>query len=332
MANKPDYYKVLGVSKNASQDEIKKAFRKLARTNHPDAGGSEEKFKEINEAYEVLGDEKKRQVYDQFGTTSGANPFSGSGFPGGASVNVEGFDFSNWQDILNQVLRGEGVMGSSWNFGGNNPTSRASHQSGFRQGVGFDPLNDFSFSGPNKKNPALQKMPDTNVNLRLTFDEAFKGTEKHISVKIPDRKDPLKLNVKIPAGANDGDRQRFKGRGAVGRHGEQPGDLVITMKVEPHEIFSRKGADVYEHVKIDCVDAALGTSITAPAPNGSAVKVKIPAGSQPGTTLSLKGRGAPYVKESKVGDLYIVIDVEIPRSLTEEQKKALEQYKRASMS
>ncbi len=330
MANKPDYYNVLGVSKNASQDEIKKAFRKLARTNHPDTGGSEEKFKEINEAYEVLGDEKKRQVYDQFGSTSGASPFSGSGFPGGASVNVEGFDFSNWQDILNQVLRGEGVMGSSWDFGGNSTSPRSHRQRGFGHGVGFDPLNDFSFSGPNKKNSVPKKMPDTNVNLKLTFEEAFKGTEKYISVKIPERKDSLKLNVKIPAGANDGDRQRFKGRGASGRQGEQPGDLVITMKVEPHDVFSRKGADVYEHVKVDFVDAALGASITVPTPDGSFVKLKIPAGSQPGTMLSLKGRGAPYVKEAKVGDLYIVLDIEIPRSLTDKQREALEHYKAIS--
>ena len=118
MASKPDYYKTLGVSKSATAEEIKKAFRKLARENHPDAGGDEEKFKEINEAYEVLSDDKKRQLYDQYGTANANQiPYSwGGGSGGGSTVNFS--DFGSWQDILEQVLRGEGVMGTEWNFGG----------------------------------------------------------------------------------------------------------------------------------------------------------------------------------------------------------------------
>lgn len=326
MANKPDYYKTLGVSKSATADEIKKAFRKLARENHPDAGGDEEKFKEINEAYEVLSDEKKRKLYDQYGTANENQiPYNwgGAGGAGGTTVNFS--DFGSWQDILDQVLRGEGVMGSNWDF------KSGSSGSGGGQGFGgFGGLNDFSFSGPNGRNPRSQKGKETTAELQVTFDEAFRGTTKRVSLRVPGREDTLTLDVKVPAGANDGDRQRFRGQGAPGVNGGAAGDLVITMRIAPDPVFTRKGADVIETAKLSFAEAALGTSIVVPTPDGAKVRVKVPAGTQPGAMLSVKGKGAPRLKGTGNGDLKIKLDITVPTNLNEAQRKALEDFVKAS--
>lgn len=322
MANKPDYYKTLGVSKNATADEIKKAFRKLARENHPDAGGDEEKFKEINEAYEVLSDDKKRKLYDQYGTAnSNQIPYTWGG-PGGGGTTVNFSDFGSWQDILEQVLRGEGVMGTNWDF-----RSGGSGSGGFG---GFGGLNGFSFAGPNARKPRSQKGADTTAELEVTFDEAFRGTTKRLSLRVPGRTDALKLDVKVPAGANDGDRQRFRGQGAPGVNGGEAGDLVITMRIAPDPVFSRKGADVLETTQVSFADAALGASIVVPAPDGTKVRVKVPAGTQPGAVLSVKGKGAPRVKGTGNGDLKIKLDIVVPTQLNEAQRKALEAFQEAS--
>lgn len=300
MANKPDYYKTLGVSKTATADEIKKAYRKLARENHPDAGGDEEKFKDINEAYEVLSDDKKRQLYDQYGTADQNQvPFNWGGFGGGGGTTVNFSDFGSWQDILDQVLRGEGVMGGGFNF---------------------------DFGGT----PQPRKGKDTTADLQLTFDEAFQGTIKRVTLRIPGRDEATTLDVKVPAGANDGDRQRFRGQGVPGANGGAAGDLVLTMRVAPNAQFSRKGADVLTTAQVSMADAALGTSIVVPAPDGTKVRVKVPAGTQPGTVLSVKGKGAPRVKGSGNGNLKITLDIPVPTNLTDAQRKALEDFQAAS--
>lgn len=318
MATKPDYYKTLGVSKSATADEIKKAFRKLARTNHPDAGGDEEKFKEINEAYEVLSDEKKRKLYDQYGTADSSQiPYSWGGGAGGTTVNFS--DFGSWQDILDQVLRGEGVMGSNWDFGGSGSSRAGGGSSGF---------GDFGFGGANAR-PRAKKGADTTATLTVSFEEAFSGTTKRVKLGIPGREDKLTLDVKVPAGANDGDRQRFRGQGSPGVNGGKPGDLVITTRIEPHAVFTRKGADVLETVDVSFVDAALGTSVIVPAPDGTKVRVKVPAGTQPGTVMSVKGKGAPRVKGQGKGDLKITLNMPVPTNLTDEQREALERAQAA---
>lgn len=299
MANKPDYYKTLGVSKTATADEIKKAYRKAARENHPDAGGDEEKFKDINEAYEVLSDDKKRQLYDQYGTADQNQvPFNWGGFGGGGGTTVNFSDFGSWQDILDQVLRGEGVMGNGFNF---------------------------DFGGT----PQPRKGKDTTADLQLTFDEAFNGTTKRVTLRIPGRDDSITLDVKVPAGANDGDRQRFRGQGVPGTNGGAAGDLIITMRVAPNGRFSRKGADVLTTAQVSMADAALGTSIVVPAPDGTKVRVKVPAGTQPGTVLSVKGKGAPRVKGSGNGNLMITLDIPVPTNLNDVQRKALEDFRNA---
>lgn len=311
MANKPDYYKTLGVSKNATADEIKKAYRKLARENHPDAGGDEEKFKDVNEAYEVLSDDKKRKLYDQFGTANQNQvPYGwgGAGSAGGFNVSFEDLfgGAGSWGDILERLRKGEGAFGTDWD------------------------LNDFSFSGPNGRSPRPQKGQEIKTELQLTFDEAFNGTTKRISLRVPGRSDALTLDVKVPAGANDGDRQRFRGQGAPGANGGQAGDLIIVMRIAPHPQFSRRGADVLQTVQVSMADAALGASIVVPTPDGAKVRVKVPAGTQPGTILSVKGKGAPRVKGQGNGDMKITLDVPVPTNLNDAQRKALEAFREAS--
>ncbi len=315
MASTPDYYKTLGVSRTASKSEIKKAFRKLAQTHHPDAGGDETKFKEINEAYEVLSDDKKRELYDQYGTANenqiphgwggASDGFSSDGSYGGTVyTNVNGQDFSgSWSDILESIRRGEGAFGTNWDFG--------------------------SFGGGSREQSLRGQ--DISVTLEVSFDEAFHGAEKRVSVRLPDKAEPDTFTVKIPPGAVDGGRLRFKGKGGPGVGGGEPGDLLIITKIADHPYFKRKGADVLIDVPVTVAEAALGASVVVPAPDGTHVRVKVPAGTQNGTTLKVKGKGAPDIKhKGKNGNLKINVVVKVPTNMNDKQKKAMEDFKAAT--
>lgn len=298
MAATPDYYKILGVSRTASADEIKKAFRKLARTHHPDAGGDEQKFKEINEAYEVLSDDKKRQMYDQYGTANsnqipqGWGDIFGGGFGGGSG----GFSGS-WADILESLRNGEGAFGGDWGFGG--------------------------FGNQ----PRVVRGQDMNVTLNVTFEEAFEGTEKRVTVRIPGKSEADTLTVKIPAGAVDGGRLRFKGKGGLGENGGEPGDLLVTTKISEHPYYSRDKADVVVNLPVTVAEAALGAQIVVPAPDGTKVRVKVPEGTQNETVLTIRGKGAPDVqKKGSFGDLKIKVLVSTPVNMNEKQKQAMEEF------
>ena len=304
MASTPDYYKTLGVPRTATADEIKKAFRKLARKHHPDAGGDEAKFKELNEAYEVLSDEKKRALYDQYGTAN-ENQIP-QGWGGGQGFNVEdifggggagGFGGS-WADILESIRHGEGAFGGNWDFGG-------------------------GFGGQ----PQPRRGQDMNVTLNVTFDEAFNGTEKRITVRIPGKSESDTHTVKVPAGAVDGGRVRLKGQGAPGENGGAAGDLLITTKIDAHPYFGRDKADVTVDLPINVAEAVLGASIVVPTPDGKKIKVKVPAGTQDGKVLTIKGKGAPDLKnKGQFGNLKIQIHVEVPTDMNDEQKKAMEDF------
>lgn len=316
MASTPDYYKTLGVSRTASQAEIKKAFRKLARTHHPDAGGDEAKFKEINEAYEVLSDEKKKKLYDQYGTANENQiPYGGAG---GAGFNVEdifggfggqggqtytytsgGGGGMDWADILNSMRHGEGAFGTDWDFNINR----------------------------------AHKGQDMSVNLEVTFDEAFNGTTKMVTVRIPGKSEADTIEVKIPAGARDGGRLRYKGKGGLGENGGENGDLLITTKIAPHPYYKRDKADVLMDLPINVAEAALGTSVIVPTPDGQKLRVKVPAGTQDGKVLTIKGKGARDVKNKKgesYGDLKIRVVVQTPTDMNDEQKAAMEEFLKAS--
>ena len=312
MPAKPDYYKVLGVSKDATADEIKKAFRKLARTNHPDAGGDEEKFKEINEAYEVLSDEKKRALYDQYGTANANQiPYN---WGGGTTVNMG--DFGSWSDILNEVLRGQGFGGGASSGGG-----------GFSGFGGFGGFGDF-MRGAGQRGPVRGQ--DANVELAITFDEAFNGVKKRVTVRMPGAGDSQTIDVNVPAGAVDGGRLRFKGKGRPGSNGGEAGDLLVTTRIQPHPVFSRKGADVHVSVPVNVAQAALGDQIVVPAPDGTQVRVRIPAGTQPGAVLSVRGKGAPRVKGTGNGDLKIELQIGVPTNMNDKQREAMQAFLEAS--
>lgn len=310
MAATPDYYKTLGVPRTASSDEIKKAFRKLARKHHPDAGGDEAKFKEINEAYEVLSDDKKRKLYDEYGTANenqiprgwgGGQGFSVEDIFGGAAGGAggsAGFGGS-WADILESIRRGEGAFGSNWDFGG-------------------------GFGGASAQ---PRRGQDMNVTLSVTFDEAFRGTEKRVTVRIPGKSESDTITVKVPAGAVDGGRLRFKGKGGLSQNGGEPGDLLITTKIADHPYYRREKADVEVALPVTVAEAALGASVVVPAPDGTKVRVKVPAGTQDGTVLTIKGKGAPDIKrKGSNGNLKIKVSVKVPTRMNEKQKAAMEEF------
>lgn len=306
MAGTPDYYKILGVPRNAKAEEIKKAYRKLARKNHPDAGGDEEKFKEVNEAYEVLSDEKKRKIYDQYGTANENQiPFNWGGGNGGAyTVNMDGF--GSWADILESIRNGEGAFGSAWDIGDIFGGAAASAQ------------------------PRPRAGQDTSVEMEVSFDEAFNGCEKRVTVRVPGRSEAQTLDVKVPAGAVDGGRIRLKGKGLPGQNGGANGDLLIVTRIAPDSRYGRKGSDVVMEVPVRIDQAALGAKIDIPTPDGKKARVAIPAGSQDGTTLKLSGKGAPRIKGDGHGDLRITVRVQVPTELNDEQRKALEAFAVAS--
>lgn len=298
MANTPDYYKTLGVPRDASADEIKKAFRKLARKYHPDAGGDEAKFKEINEAYEVLSDEKKRKLYDQYGTANEnqiPRGWGGVGGQPGSTSYVDFSDFGSWADILESIRSGNGAFGGNWDF------------SGYGQ-------------------PQPRKGRDLNVTLEVTFDEAFKGCEKRVSVRVPGKSGTDTLTVKIPAGAVDGGRVRRKGMGEPGENGGPAGDLLITTKIKPDRVFTRSGANVEMELPVTIAEAALGASIVVPMPDGTKIRIKVPAGSQDGKVLTVRGKGAPLLKASGNGDVRIKVHIVVPNTLNDKQREALEAF------
>jgi len=174
--------------------------------------------------------------------------------------------------------------------------------------------------------PQPKKGKDVTVTLDVTFEEAFKGTQKRVTVRKVGASETETLDVKVPAGAVDGGRLRFKGKGGQGSAGGPNGDLLVTTRIKPDGTFTRDGADVLVTVPVNVAQAALGASVVVPAPDGTKVRVKVPAGTQPGTVLSLKGKGAPRVKGSGNGDLKVTLDVKVPTTLSGAQRKAMEDF------
>jgi molecular chaperone DnaJ len=362
-----NYYDILGVKKDASADDVKKAFRRLARKHHPDTGGTEEKFKEINEAYEVLSDSEKRAQYDQYGQyfAGGVPPGYGSGGfgggrggagPGGAhyqQVNMS--DLGDLGDLFGSVFGGSGGGGRS-----------AARQP--------------------------QRGRDIQVDLELTFDQAFRGTTAQVTTNGQETCPTCKgsgskpgtsvktcpacggtgtqaqgqgmfgfsrpcsqcggeghvieepcstcrgagavrrttpVSVTVPAGATDGGKLRFKGKGEPGTNRGPSGDLYVITHIKHHRYYSRDGADVVLELPISIAEAALGADVHVPAPDGTKVKLKVPAGTQPGKTFRIRGKGAPRLKGSGHGDLKVKAHVVVPKELSAEQRSALEAFSAA---
>ena len=355
---KRDYYEVLGVSKGASADEIKKAYKKLARKYHPDLNPdnkeAEEKFKEVNEAYEVLSDANKKARYDQFGF-AGVDPSYGAGGGGGAGFDG-GFDFGDLGDIFGSF------------FGG-------------------------GFGGARRTNPnAPQRGESIRMAVTLSFEEAAFGCEKSVSVDrmeqcntchgngcaagttpeiCPDchgtgqvqvrRQTPMgmfatsspcsrcggkgkiihqpcpdchgsgavrqhrTIQVSIPAGIDNGQTISVRGQGNAGKHGGPAGDLLVTITVRPHELFRREGTSVLCEAPITFAQAVLGAELEIPTIDGK-VKYDLPEGTQSGTTFRLKGKGIPSLNGRGRGDQYVTVYIETPRNLNKEQKEALKKF------
>ncbi|KPJ85970.1 hypothetical protein AMJ57_01085 [Parcubacteria bacterium SG8_24] len=348
-----DYYKILGVGRDASPEDIKKAFRNLAKEHHPDKGGDESRFKEINEAYQVLGNPEKRQQYDQFGTTFEQM----GGQPGG-------FDFS-----------GFGPGGRGFNFG---------------FGDISEMFGDIFGAGARRSRPAQGRHIEMDV--AVSFEEAAFGTDKTIDLyktvscpscggdgaepgskiieciqcagsgqvrqvqqtilgsfqtmrtcdrcqgrgRVPEKacrtcggttisKDAKKLELKIPAGIADGEILRISGEGEAAPFGGSPGDLYVAVRVRPHAGFSRDGFDVRSKAEISFALAALGGKIPVATLDGR-VDLKIPAGTQPGQVFRLRGKGIPHLRRSGRGDHLVEAVIRIPRRLNRKQRRLLEEW------
>jgi curved DNA-binding protein len=308
-----DYYKLLGLEKNANAEEIKKAYRKLALKWHPDRNPtnkaqSEEKFKKISEAYAVLSDAEKRTQYDTYGS---ADQFR-------QQYSQEDI-FRNFD--LNDILRGFG-------FGGGGGGRVFTRGGGARRRPGaqssHDPFADL-FGGGNQEQYGQMPQPgqDLQYNLSITLEESVFGTEKKISLQKEDRID--EINVKIPPGISTGKRLRLAGKGGIGYDGGAPGDLYLNINILPHPVFAREGNDIYIEKNISFTQAALGTAIDVSTIDGTLKRIKIPPGTQNNTKIRMKGFGVPGLKGTGKGDQYIKILVDVPRTLTARQEKLIRQ-------
>lgn len=308
-----DYYKVLGVDKNAGEKEIKTAFRKLARKHHPDVNPNdpkaEERFKEINEAYEVLGDPDKRTKYDrlgadwrrwqQAGQPGNFNWDQWTAGPGGQRVHVRYGSPDDFGDI----------------FGGANPFSDF-FTSIFGGMGGAQPGGGFEFT------PRSRRGQDYEHEVEISLTEAYHGTTRLLN------KDGRRLEVKIPAGAKTGTKVRVRGEGGSASGGGQAGHLYLKIKVAPDTRFERKGDDLYTSVPVDLYTAVLGGQARVDTLSGQ-VNLKIPAGSQNGQTIRLRGKGMPQLrKPGQYGDLFARLDVRLPTELTTRQRELFEKLRR----
>ncbi len=366
MAEKKDYYEVLGVSKNATDDELKKAYRRLAKKYHPDANPdnkkeAEAKFKEVNEAYEVLSNSQKRKIYDQFGTADPSQGFGGAGGPFGGqggyySYTTSGFDGFDMGDIF-------GDLGDIFGFGGNR-TSRK------------------------KNGPA--KGTDLRYNMDLSFEDAYTGVTREFTITRDEKCDTCggsgaklgtkietcsmcggkgtvtqmqttllgqmrvqttcsnchgtgkiikevcsncygkgtvrkqaKLNVKIPAGIDDGQTIVLRGEGEPGKNGGENGDIYITVHIKKHSIFTRQGDNIYCDIPITFTQATLGAELEIPLVIGGTEKYKIPEGTQSGTKFTIRDKGFTHINSGSKGNLIFTVQVQVPKRLTKEQRELL---------
>ncbi len=352
---KADYYNTLGVSKNASQEEIKSAYRKLAMKYHPDKNpgdtSSEAKFKEASEAYQVLSDSQKKSNYDQFGHAAFEN---GGGGGGGGFGDFGGFDSGSFSNIFDDF------------FG------------------------DFTGGGRRRSSSRSKRGSDLKINIEVTLEEAYQGKKQTFEVPTSEKcvecsgsgaatgskastcrtcdghgqvraqqgfftlqqtcpdcggegktiSKPCKicrgtgtnrvnktLSIQIPKGVDDGTQMRLAGKGEAGPRGGTQGDLYVYLSLKKHPIFKREEENLYFELPVSIVDAALGTTIEIPTIDGSKSNVKIPSGTQTGKQLRLKDKGMPLLRGSGFGDLYLQIKVEVPVNLSREQKILLEKYK-----
>jgi curved DNA-binding protein len=320
-----DYYSTLGVAKTATGKEIKQAFRKLARKYHPDVNpgdkAAESKFKELNEAYEVLGDPEKRKKYDELGANWRMYEQAGSGGPGfqppggGWNVHFGGTPGGGFRTMTEDEMRDM--------FGDADPFSDFFHT--FFGGGGA--AADSGRSGRPGRRTAARRGRDFEQEIQLGLEDAYGGAMRRLSIKQDGH--ARAVDVRIPAGVTDGSRVRVAGEGEQGSEGAQAGDLYLRIRVAPHPQFERKGKDLYTHVRIPLTTAVLGGEVEVKTIGGKALRLKIPPTTQNGQVFRLKGHGMPAIgKPDDRGDLYATVNVDLPTQLTSEQREHFEALRR----
>ena len=360
MADKRDYYEVLGVARTASDEEIKKAYRKLAKQYHPDVNPgdkeAEVKFKEISEAYEVLSDKEKKSRYDQFGFAGvdpnyGAGQGGGSGFGGGFG----GFDGVDLGDLFGSFFGG--------GFGGRSRTANAPRQGasiqknimlsfeeaafGCEKEISLDRVENCDVCGGSGAQPGtsaetcptcggsgqVRTTQRTPLGAFSTTSTCSRCNGRGKIVNTPCSKcsgsgkvrRTRKLSVKIPAGIDDGQSVSLRGQGNAGQNGGPAGDVIVTIGIRPHPLFTREGYDVMCEIPISFAQAALGDKLTVPTIDGK-IEYNLPEGTQSGTVFRLKGKGIQRIGSRGRGDQYVKVNVEVPRNLTATQKELLRQF------
>jgi curved DNA-binding protein len=313
-----DYYEILGVDKSASQDEIKKAFKKLARKYHPDVAkdlpNAEEKFKEVNEAYEVLGDPEKREKFDtlganwQHGQDFGGGPGGFYGAPGGGGGSYE-YHFggsTGFSDFFESVFGGGGGFSGSDPFGG--------------------------YGGRGSRSNAPTAGQDIEADLLVKIEEIMTGATRELRLARPSASGQpggeTTIRVKIPKGIGEGQRIRCAGMGYPGRNGGPTGDLYLKVRIERHPIYRPVGKDLESDLVLAPWEIALGTSARVPTPHGE-VKMTVKPGTSPGTRMRLKGKGLPK-GDSDFGDLFLEVVVEFPEKTSDEERKLWEKLAEVS--
>jgi len=306
-----DYYKILGVHRNATDEDIKKAYRQLARTYHPDVNkgkDAEDKFKEVTEAYEVIGDAEKRKRYDQFGTDwKQGDDFrpppgwqSTSYSTGGGGDTFEGGDFSDFFEEF---------------FGRTGGGMRGGHGHMFRQAGA-----------------------DHEADIDLSLEDVYQGVRREISLRNTEVDDhgrvhhgTKQFSVTIPPGTTNGARIRLAGQGGAGRHGGSAGDLFLRVHIRPHRIFTVKGHDLEADLPATPWEAALGAKVHVPLIDGKKAVMNLPAGTQSGTLLKLRGKGLPRGGGQEPGDLVLRVMITVPKDLSKQEKELMEELSRVSV-
>jgi curved DNA-binding protein len=311
-----DFYEVLGVSRSATSDEIQRAYRKLARTYHPDVNkdpGAEERFKEVSEAYDVLSDPATRQRYDRFGPDFRQVP--------------EGVDADQWAAAqaaqrAGRSRRPRGGVDVDFGDGG--------FGGGFSGGIDLEDLFGDVFGGGfsgRARARAPLRGADQEVEIELSVEEAYRGGKRRISIAGPEG--PRSFEVTIPAGVSDGQRIRLAGQGAQGRGGGAPGDLYLIVRFGPDSRYRVEGRDIYVDLRVAPWEAVLGAKVPVRLPDGAESTVTVPSGSSSGRKLRLKGRGLGRSSDTK-GDLFAVVKIVVPRHASEKERELFEELARIS--
>ena len=361
--NKRDYYEVLGVEKNAAADQLKKAYRKLAAKYHPDVNheaDAEERFKEINEAYEVLSDPEKRARYDQYGFagvdpnfSAGGSPFEGFGggfggfsgfgdlgdifgdfFGGGRSSRGSGARAARGENVVVQIEVSfeEAAFGCKKEINVSRiETCDQCHGSGCAEGTQPETCPQCKGSGQVRTTQSFMGMTMQSTAACPTCGGRGKLIKNPCTrCKGKGRiKRSHRLNVEVPAGIDDGQAFRVSGQGSAGANNGPSGDLMVNVRIRPHDIFTRDGSNVYCEMPISFAQAACGAEIEVPTLDGK-VRYTVPEGTQTGTTFRLKGKGIPYVGYKNRGDQYVTVVIETPTKLTQQQKELLRQFDQAT--